>query len=425
MMEKPNQRSTPEWLKRVQENSWEPEILLSGLVLIGLLQLPAMIRRASDFYRAETLSGNLLGVFTALEQIVYVLVFGLIVHLFLRSVWVGLIGLTYTFPKGIKPENLGYQKKFEDQVRQLPDTESQIILLEKVCSSIFATCFFLLMVIFGAVIGVSSLVIFLLILDSFLGLFGFRVFSSVDPYIDTFLSIVFLFFLLDFITIGLYRKNKYLVKAYYPIHRFMGWITLSKFYRGIYYTFASNIKKGYLIAFFVLFLVFVLFGQVRLQKRPDDRLASLLQLYSFGMEENFFSPYYADRNETWQSARLEIPKPTVTGRFLEVRTKSDLGWEKLILQACGIEVDTPIADRTVAEDANLLDCVNRVFKVSIDGSVIENPDWMYYFHQKDGRKGLISFLDVGELEPGKHKLTVYSLFEGKEVTFGSLYFFKE
>jgi hypothetical protein len=50
---------------------------------------------------------------------------------------------------------------------------------------------------------------------------------------------------------------------------------------------------------------------------------------------------------------------------------------------------------------------------------------MYYFHQKDGRKGLISFLDVGELEPGKHKLTVYSLFEGKEVTFGSLYFFKE
>jgi hypothetical protein len=212
-MDKPDQRSTPEWLKRVQENSWEPEILLSGLVLIGLLQLPAMIRRASEFYRAETLSGNLLGVFTALEQIVYVLVFGLVVHLFLRSVWVGLIGLTYTFPKGIKPESLGYHKKFEDKVRQLPDTESQIILLEKVCSSIFATCFFLMMVIFGANVGVSFLVIFLFILDSFLGLFGFKVFSLITPYIDTFLSIVFLVFLFGFHQSGAVQKKQVLGKG--------------------------------------------------------------------------------------------------------------------------------------------------------------------------------------------------------------------
>jgi hypothetical protein len=50
---------------------------------------------------------------------------------------------------------------------------------------------------------------------------------------------------------------------------------------------------------------------------------------------------------------------------------------------------------------------------------------MYYFHQKDSRKGLISFLDVGALEPGKHQLRVYNVLEGNEVTFGSLYFFKE
>lgn len=103
----------PKWLKRIQENSWEPEILLSGLVLIGLLQLPDKIRQLSLFFNAEVLSGNLSALFVALEQVCYILIFGVIAHLFLRSVWVGMIGLSYTFPGGIKVDKLGFTEKFD------------------------------------------------------------------------------------------------------------------------------------------------------------------------------------------------------------------------------------------------------------------------------------------------------------------------
>ena len=34
------------WLKRIQEQSWEPEILISGIVLFALTQFPPLIREA-------------------------------------------------------------------------------------------------------------------------------------------------------------------------------------------------------------------------------------------------------------------------------------------------------------------------------------------------------------------------------------------
>lgn len=425
-MDKRNEsQKVPKWLKRVQDNSWEPEILLSGLVLIGLLQLPEVIRTASDYYRAETLSGNLSGLFTALEQIIYVLIFGLIVHLFLRSVWVGLIGLTYTFPKGIQVENLRFQKKFEDKVRQLPSLDLQIILLEKICSSIFATCFFLMMVIFGAIMGGIIIIGVLYLIGFIFNLFGSSLFYIMDVNLDSMFAVIITIMLIDFIGLGLYRKNKYLAKIYYPIHRFFGWITLSRLYRSIYYIFGSNIKKGYLVLFFILFFVSTFFGQIRLQKRPDENILSFVKLYSKNPDFNFFSPYFADRNSEWQSIRLETPQPIVSGRFLEIRTKSDLRWEKQILSNCDINRENLLKNRTAEEEKKIIACINQEFKVSIDGIIYENPDWMYYFHQNDERKGLISFLDVSHLEPGKHRLEVYTRFNDEVFNFGALYFFKE
>jgi len=61
--EVPFKNNVPKWLKRVQENSWEPEILLSGFVLIGLMQLPEKIKHYSDIILAETLRWNIANIF--------------------------------------------------------------------------------------------------------------------------------------------------------------------------------------------------------------------------------------------------------------------------------------------------------------------------------------------------------------------------
>jgi hypothetical protein len=100
------EQETPAWLLRVQEQSWEPEILVSGIVLYGLFQLPALLERLQHFlshFSFEVFSGG-----TADESMIAVLkvanvwlIGGFMVHLLLRSIWVALVGLSYVYKNGV------------------------------------------------------------------------------------------------------------------------------------------------------------------------------------------------------------------------------------------------------------------------------------------------------------------------------------
>ncbi|MCE2495881.1 MAG: hypothetical protein J4F31_04790 [Flavobacteriales bacterium] len=48
------QSSQPKWLTRVQEQSWEPEILISGIVLIILTRLPGGIDDFVMFLKTQS-----------------------------------------------------------------------------------------------------------------------------------------------------------------------------------------------------------------------------------------------------------------------------------------------------------------------------------------------------------------------------------
>lgn len=411
-------QGVPKWLKNVQSNSWEPEILLSGLVLIGLFQLPSKIENFAYYFASEVSYNSWIGIFQILQLTVYFLIFGLALHLFLRSVWVGLIGLTYTFPKGIKPEKLGFKQKFEERVKRLPTLESQIISLEKVCSSIFAICFFLMMVIIGVVVASLFWIIFLYGVGWILEvIFGWDFLSFINPYFDRILSYALIIVAIDFITLGIYRKNKYTAKLYYPIHRFIGWITLSRVYRPVYYLLASNVKKFYLILFLGLFLLSTVLGQRILDKRPDNNMISQLSFYAVEANALLFSGYYRDRNKEWESQMLEIPSPLLKDRFLELTVKNRISFEREMEKYCGInglKVDAEIK----------LECVNRFMKVYIDKKQVEGNEWFFYFFQESKRKGFISYIDTDGLAPGRHNLEV-KLNSDPVSTIGYVIFIKE
>jgi hypothetical protein len=399
----PMRKKVPRWLRNIQRNSWEPEILLSGFVLVGLLQVPDAVYRMSVFLRTEALHDNMSGIFAALQQAVYILIFGLVLHLFLRSVWVGLVGLSYAFPKGIRPGRLPFTAPYKKQVEALPTLEQQIMQLEKVCSSIFATCFFLMMMILGAIIGSTLFVSVFLGIELLLGaVSGLSIIQFIDPYLDTILLILIAVISIDFVGIGLFRRHRITAKLYYPVHRIVGWITLSRLYRPIYYLFATNVSMLWLSAFFVLFAVLTVMGLNTLTRAPDQHPLSYIGLYSRESPESLFSPYYADRNGGWSSMVLEMPSPIVQGRYLELRLKHHILYERAILRDCAGEK---------AGDSLKLACVNRFYRVFLDGVELEEPGWMYYFHQKERRKGFISFVDVSALEPGRHTVEIFARLE--------------
>ncbi|MBW3468639.1 hypothetical protein [Arthrospiribacter ruber] len=408
----------PKWLKNVQRNSWEPEILLSGLVLIGLIQLPSKIMSFSLYFATEVSYNSWAGLFQAIQLAVYFLIFGLALHLFLRSVWVGLIGLTYTFPKGIKVEKLGYSSPFDKRVQNLPTLESQIIRLEKICSSIFAVCFFIMMVIIGVVVSSLAFIFVLYGLDwLFESVFRWNFLYFIEPYFDLILSWLLIFVAIDFITLGIYRKHRITAKLFYPVHRLVGWLTLSRVYRPIYYLFASNVRKIFLILFLAAFILSTLVGQQILNKRPDGSFLSQLSFYSYESERLFFSGYYADRNEAWESQILEIPSAILKGRFLEVRVKNRMSFEKVLAGYCGI-------DPAKADVETKLTCINDAFKILINNEQAEKAEWMFYFFSDSKRKGFVTFLDTEHLESGRHNLEVFLKGEN-EMKLANIVFFKE
>ena len=398
-------KRVPKWLERIQQNSWEPEILLSGFVVVGLLQLPAYIRQAAAFFRAEVLGNNLAGLFSGLQIAVYTLVGGLIIHLFLRGVWIGYVGLSYAFPRGINGAKLKLQPRFQASVDRILPLEKQIDRLEKVCSSIFSLCFFMMMCILGVLMAILTFIGFVYLLDFVtFGTFLRWFYSIFQSNLDTLINGVIIFVALDFIFVGLFRRNKWIGRLYFPFHWLIGWMTLSRFYRPIYYTFATNVNRWAFGSALLLFFTGTIFFQRVLLATPDESLLSKTDLYSRGMEHSFFSGYYQDRNDAWSSVRAVIPAPVVSGRFLELTLKHDISFEEEIFRNCGILPDS-LANNEKADSIRIR-CVTAFYSLFINDVKYKNVDWMFYFYQKDKAKSLITFLDTGDLDPGKHELVI-------------------
>lgn len=125
----------PSWLKRVQENSWEPEILISGISLAFIFAFPAQIYELATYFiqeRGVNFIGGLL-VFIYLSFVVNTYKIFFVMHLCLRFAWVGTVGLSYAFPRGVIKENL-FKISQNQEFRQ---PNELVLRLERICSMAF------------------------------------------------------------------------------------------------------------------------------------------------------------------------------------------------------------------------------------------------------------------------------------------------
>ena len=140
MSEKTVQAETPDWLLEIQNRSWEPEILISGISLTFLFILSNYI------YNFHAMLIQDYGVFSLMIQVSYytsvILLTGfklvLIIHLILRGVWTGMVGLSYVFPEGVNRQKLAKINRNNIYVKP----EVLVIRIEKLCSLLFSFIFF-------------------------------------------------------------------------------------------------------------------------------------------------------------------------------------------------------------------------------------------------------------------------------------------
>ena len=247
------QDQTPGWLKTIQLNSWEAELLISALVLYALFQIPDYLDQFSlrNFPRGSKIHGLV----NWIQDAVQILSLGYILHIIIRGTWVASVGLSYVFPKGVNQEELKFKGKFKQEVTKQGSLVKMVLNLEVLSSIVYGISF----IFFGTLIGFAAF------LFSFLYFFEW-----VQPIINKDIAIagvfgiliLFYFFLalivfFDFLTNGLLRRKNWSADWFYYVARIFRVVTLSFLYRRSLLVLISNVSgwKKYLIPFIILAVV--------------------------------------------------------------------------------------------------------------------------------------------------------------------------
>lgn len=384
-------KTIPKWLKRTQENSWEAEILLSGLVLFALIQIPGFIEKLEQLLNIKLADPTMyliaLDFFT---MAVEVLISGFIIHLILRGIWVGFVGLTFVFPKGSDAESLKMTRKFKSHLHKLPSPVNAILKIEKNCSLVFSISF----LIFGYVISLMMFTIVLFVMAELTEKFSF-----VQYVIIVYFLLGFIYFI-DFITSGALKRIRWIAPVYYPIYRFFGFITLSFIYKNIYYTILSNIKRWKIYLSAVLYIIgFLLVSSLSEIKNNELKTDSniLSQLMS---EKRKIPNSYENLRGEGSVSRASIQSDVIEDDYLSLFLVHHASFDKRLPKAIKLN------DENELTFAQINRALNRLYTLKVDTCAYNQVTWSFYVHPETDEPGISTILDIKNIEPGWHNLHV-------------------
>lgn len=178
-------KQAPGWLKRIQENSWEPEIIISSVTLAFIFAFPAELYQFTagliQEEGMEYLGGSLTLYYLSFVVNIFKIFF--VVHLCLRFAWIGAVGASYAFPKGVIRDALFKYSKDD----KFTEANTLVLKLERVCSMAFGmplmlsiyilvfSAYLLLLGILHITFGVRFDVLYVIFMVSIIGFLAFSV----------------------------------------------------------------------------------------------------------------------------------------------------------------------------------------------------------------------------------------------------------
>ena len=157
-----------EWLEKLQQESWQLELLISGFALFGVWESHGFLIYIQDYIAAHTF-GQLEQV---LQLIIYALLVGwvifftnLLIHIIFRGLWIGAIGLRYV-SGDIEYDKFNYSEPFTKHIRKkVGDFDSYIEQLEKISSVLFSYTFLLFFIFLSFILLLAETSLLLLVLQ--------------------------------------------------------------------------------------------------------------------------------------------------------------------------------------------------------------------------------------------------------------------
>jgi len=250
-----------EWLEKLQQESWQLELLISGLALFGIWESQYFLQRLEEFIQVESL-----GYFRLyLEVFLWVLQAGwaiflvnLVIHIIVRGFWIGAIGLRYV-SGDIDYDSLNYSERFTNYFqRRVGDFDDYIEKIERFSSVIFSFTFLLFFLFLSFILFNAFFAVIAQIVTSFLS-------EENHPLLGFFGMFYYglgLLLLIDFLSLGVFKKirDKTVSGIFYYIYRFYSTISLSFLFRPLLLNFIDNKYTRNLFFLAIPYILLIIFG---------------------------------------------------------------------------------------------------------------------------------------------------------------------
>ena len=437
-MEGQDDTQITQWLKKLQQESWQLELLVSAFTIFLLIQAMGAFY---EFYEGLVYEFNLESLlfffylFLGLVGLsIKALTVFLVLHLMLRGFWIGAIGLR-SVQASIDFNGLNYSPYFTERLKKkVVNLDNLVVMLDQICSVIFSFSFLVISVLisFGLYFVFLGLMVALLVsLMNFSTGWVSKALGVISVSVFLLILVTGVIYLIDFFTLGFFKKFRRISRLYYPIYRFYGIITISGITKSIYYYLISKFSKKrirmlYLIlGAFILVSWFVEFDQY--QYFPEDENIVLLSTNVYEDQRQ------ADGFVNSASIQSQIVSDPYIKLFLRYSPSDndDLAGicpDFVPLKNDGINAaysfrlidgNLNIGDTDYSEEDHraMLDCLRSLYEVTVNDSLYSELNFYFYRHPARKQKGLFTMIPVQHLEHGEHVLGIKKLkFEESDST---------
>ncbi len=236
-------KSVSKWLDKLQQESWQLELLISGFAIFGLLQFLKFLEVSLLEIDAFVQMSKLYFLFiTSLIVAINIFLINLIIHVFVRGLWIGAIGLRYV-SGDINYENLNYSNRFKLFLQnKIGSFDKYIITLERISSIMFAYSFLLVFAFSSIFITLFSTIFILNGIAWLKNLTGLIIFNWISIIFGFFVVLSVIFSVIDFVFLGVLKKIKqqHFSRIYLFLYKFIGILSFSFVWRPLLINFLNT-----------------------------------------------------------------------------------------------------------------------------------------------------------------------------------------
>lgn len=423
----PTEEDAQHQLSELTSQSWNLELLISGVAIFATLSLPDLLDSAQAYYRYnlmpdidymhDTLPRLIVGL---IKGVSYVLFGAFLANFVMRAFWVGLVGLLTVYPTGIRYDQIHNLSRYAQQryAREMGSLPNYIIRLDRRCNVIFALAFLMALfllgtaTLYGLFLGIMTLLQFVLPPETY---------TSVRETIVLVLVVGYLLFtgLMLVLNLPKLRENPKIAPISFRLTTAFSLLFLGTSRPGMFilYTFYSQIPKQVMHRRIVGLLVVLIVGAgifTLIEMVQTKGASGLLDSRSFGSLRDGSPTADANSFDNLRPANDLITKGSIQADVIrEPYIRLFIGYPKLLDTELAKRYKEPVWPKTLSKQARreqrtawYLRTFSTYFGVYLNDSLYRSPVFFFTQRPDNGQRGLTTVLMIDKLKAGQNMLKV-------------------